>query len=260
MKRWIAVLVVVLAVPVAVAGSGASASAEPAPAGPVDALRRQLVEGRGVKMAKTFTATKNGEKADIRVAGVAEFGDGKVTATDMTHRSDFTGIAGSVRHLTFPGRGYVQDGASFQGKSWRLQENKEIRPRLDADWIELSDPAMLKAVLATARVKRPAGVYDGTRTTLYQGTITLGELYRAGSAGFPFGRDEKPSKTEAKAAVSWKLWLGGDQLVRRAWGTWGEPFSRSGDIRISYVVDVRLSGWGAKVDVVPPPADDVARL
>jgi hypothetical protein len=256
MRRWITTMAVMMTVPAVVAGLGATANAQVAPANPIDALKRQLVENRGVKMSKVLTDTMGGKKVNIWTEGVAEFGKGKIMATDMTYRSDFKYFAGPVRQITFEGRTYAQEGAVPKGKSWFLYEDKKTRPVLDVDWIKLADPVMLKAVLATTRVKRPAGVYDGTHTTLYQGTITLGQLYKA-SPGFPFGLEKKPTRNEAEAKISWRLWLGEDQLVRRAWGSWGEPYSKSGDVRHSYVVDARLTGWGVKTDIVPPPAEDV---
>ncbi|WP_433361420.1 hypothetical protein [Streptosporangium sp. CA-115845] len=258
MRRWIAAPAVMLVVPMVVAGLGITANAQVAPADPIDALKRQLVENRGVKMSKvhTSTYTTDGEKEHFWTEAVAEFGKGKITAIDMTYDSDRRNWTDPIRQIIFEGRQYVHHTPLPNGKSWLLSEDNEIRPVLGADWIKLADPVMLKTVLATTKVKRPAGIYDGTHTTLYQGTITLGQLYKA-SPGFPFGLVVKPTKKEAKAKISWRLWLGEDQLVRRAWGSWSEPFAENGDVHVSYVVDARLTGWGAETDIAAPPADDV---
>ncbi|MEV7005844.1 hypothetical protein [Streptosporangium sp. NPDC051022] len=258
MRRWIAAMAVVLTVPAVIAGLDTTANAQATPAGPVDALKRLLVENRGVRMSKVLTGTQEilGERKHFWADGVAEFGKGKIAAIDMTYRSDFFKGMPTVRKITFEGREYARDRGLPNGKHWLVSEDEEIRPLLDAHWTKIADPVMLKAVLATTETKRPAGVYDGTRTTLYQGAITLGELYRA-SPGFSFDLEEKPTAKEAKAGISWRLWLGEDQLVRRARGSWTEPFSRSHDATFSYVVDVRLTGWGAKTDITPPPADDL---
>ncbi|MER5628497.1 hypothetical protein ABT061_46510 [Streptosporangium sp. NPDC002544] len=256
MRRWIAASAVMLVVPM-VAGFGTTADAQGAPADPIDALKRQLVENRGVKMSMVRTATEEKKEKDyVWTKAVAEFGKGKIVAVDMAHDSDRVKRIDPVRQIIFEGRQYIQNDYIPDGKSWLLNENNEVRPELDAGWIKLADPVMLKAVLATTKVKRPAGIYDGTRTTLYQGTITLGQLYKA-SPGFPFGLVVKPTEEEAKAKISWRLWLGEDQLVRRAWGSWSEPFSKNGDVHVSYVVDARLTGWGAETDIAVPSADDV---
>ncbi len=247
-------MAVTLAIPTLITGFDTTANAQVTLAGPVDALKRRFVENRGVKMAEVFTVTRwDGEKLNFWTKGAAEFGEGGITATDMTFRSDFKLFGGPVRQIVFEGRKYVRDRALPEGKSWLLYKDKGFHPVLDAYWIKLADPVMLKAVLATTEAKRPAGVYDGTRTTLYQGTITLGELYRA-STEPPVMIEEKPTGQEAKIEISWRLWLGEDQLVRRAWGSWSEPRRKT---RRSYVLDARLTGWGARTDITPPAADSV---
>ncbi|MGJ6965300.1 hypothetical protein ACSDR0_25660 [Streptosporangium sp. G11] len=260
MRRWIAASAVMLVVPMVAAGLGGTANAKGAP-DPINALKRQLVENRGVKMSKVHTSTyiADGEKEHFWTEAVAEFGRGKIAVIDMTFDSDRRNWTDPIRQVIVEGRQYIQDDHLPNGKSWILREDNEIRPVLGADWITLADPVMLKTVLATTKVKRHAGVYDGTPTTLYQGTITLGQLYKA-SPGFPFGLVVKPTEKEAKAKISWRLWLGEDQLVRRAWGSWSEPFSKNGDVPVSYVVDARLTGWGAETDIAVPSADDVVTL
>ncbi|WP_440069750.1 hypothetical protein [Streptosporangium sp. OZ121] len=258
MRRWVAASAVMLVIPMVVTGLGTTANAQGAPADPIDALKRRLVENRGVKMSKVLTSmyVADGEKEHFWTEAVAEFGRGKITAIDMTYDSDRRNWTDPIRQVVVEGCQYIQDDHLPNGKSWILREDNEIRPVLDAGWIKLADPVMLKAVLATTRVKRPAGVYDGTPTTLHQGTITVGQLSKA-SPGLPFGLVVKPTREEMKAKVSWRLWLGEDQLVRRAWGSWSEPFSKNGDVPVSYVVDARLTGWGAETDIAAPSADDV---
>jgi hypothetical protein len=151
--------------------------------------------------------------------------------------------------ITVQGRRYVQTKALPKGKSWLRYEDKKTHPLLDGVWIKIADPVMLKAVLATTEDKRSSGVYDGTRTTLYQGTITLGELRKASSPTFPLGLEERPTRKEAKVKVSWQLWLGEDQLVRRTWASWTDVHS--------YVVDAHLTNWGTQTDITPPPANEV---
>ncbi|MFF5247179.1 hypothetical protein ACFY3V_23060 [Streptosporangium sp. NPDC000095] len=256
MRRWIAASAVMLVVPM-VAGFGTTAGAQGAPVDPIDALKRRLVENRGVKMSMVRTVTEEQKDKDyVWTKAVAEFGKGKIVAVDMTHDSDRIKRVDPVRQIIFEGRQYIQNDYLPDGKSWFLNEDDEVRPELDAGWIKLADPAMLKAVLATTKVKRPAGVYDGTRTTLYQGTMTVGQLSKA-SQGFPFGLVVMLTEKEAKAKMSWRLWLGEDQLVRRAWGSWSQPFSKNGGVPVSSVVDARLTGWGAETDIAAPSADDV---
>lgn len=257
MRRWIATMAITLALSPVVAGFGTTAHARIAPLDPVSALKRQLVENRGVKISNVHTTTVEGETLKFWEKGVAEFGKGKIIATDITYDSELR--ESPARVITFAGRSYRKDKALVKVKGWLLSEGKEIRPALKASWIEIANPVVLKAVLATTEVKRPAGVYDGTRTTLYQGTITFGELCKA-SLDFPFSLDDKPRGADAKIKVAWQLWLGEDQLVRRALGTWSRTPQGRDEPTYSYFRDTRVTGWGAKTHITPPPADEVVTL
>ncbi|WP_157594903.1 hypothetical protein, partial [Streptosporangium amethystogenes] len=74
MRRWIAASAVMLVVPM-MAGFGTTADAQGAPADPIDALKRQLVENRGVKMSMVRTATEQKKEKDyVWTKAVAEFG------------------------------------------------------------------------------------------------------------------------------------------------------------------------------------------
>ncbi|GAA2683684.1 hypothetical protein [Nonomuraea recticatena] len=254
MRRWIATTAITLALSPVVAGSGPTAHARIAPLDPVGALQRQLVENRGVKISKVYTTTVEGERVKYWDKGVAEFGKGKIIATDITFDSEVRW--NPERIITFAGRSYRKDKTLVKVKGWLLDENKAIRPALKAGWIEIANPVVLKAVLATTKVKRPAGVYDGTRTTLYQGTITFGELHKA-SLALPFGLDDNPHGRDTKIKVAWRLWLGEDQLVRRAVGTWSTTSRGRDEPTRSFVFDTHVTGWGAKTHITPPPADEV---
>ncbi|WP_336216440.1 hypothetical protein [Nonomuraea sp. LPB2021202275-12-8] len=75
------------------------------------------------------------------------------------------------------------------------------------------------------------------------------------------GFRSKPTGKYATWKVSWRLWLGPDQLVRRAWTSWRQPNdspyrSAADDPYYAFVDDVRLSDWGMKVHIKPPPADE----
>lgn len=254
-------MAVVLSVPVLVAGSGNAASARSALVDPAEALKQQLVEKRGVKISRDFTSTmerKDGSSVLRTIyhdRGVAEFGSGKVVATDT--RPEPGAFDGSGRLIVFAGREYFQQKSAAQDedKSWTLRKDKRIRPSVDSTGIDIADPAVLKALLATAETKRPAGVYDGTRTTLYQGTLTFAELYKIYPEFFEFEYNGKPRGQQAKTELSWRLWLGRDRLVRRSWASW---IKSHGDVIFTRcVTDIRLTRWGTEVDITPPPQDEV---
>ncbi|MFI6921852.1 hypothetical protein ACIBIZ_18050 [Nonomuraea spiralis] len=130
--------------------------------------------------------------------------------------------------------------------------------------VSLSDPATLRAVLATTTSRRPAGMYDGVRTTVHEGVITFAQLHKV-NPDMRIGARSRPTGEYASWKVSWRLWIGPDQLVRRAWSAWRDPndsLDRSAGEpqHYSFVEDLRLSDWGMKVDIQPPPADETVSL
>ncbi|GAA2211376.1 hypothetical protein GCM10009850_068350 [Nonomuraea monospora] len=191
-----------------------------------------------------------------------QFGKGKVVAADVIYRD--SKAKPESRVIRFPDRWYTREYPPKEslpdGKPWFLYPGPPNDLTLACGPIELSHPATLKAVLATATVKRPAGTYDKVRTTFYQGRITLGELYKANSA-FRVPVNAKPVGEYAKIPVTWKLWLGKDQLVRRCRSSYARPIIVPGmhsDERFRHTEDIRLSSWGTKANIQPPPTDQVA--
>ncbi|WP_084962814.1 hypothetical protein [Thermoactinospora rubra] len=247
-----------MSVSVVVTGLGTAAHAQAVPTGPADALRRQLVENRGVTMSETTTSREAGETTSYRKKTRAEFGKGTVTATDVRDIAGPDVPQPAPRFLTFKGRTYCQGWLCPvpEGKTWvLLAEDQEIRPFLHSGGIDLADPAALKAVLATTRTKHPGGAYDNTRTTIHQGTLTFGELYKVSPAFRDQHGGKPPTGRYARTELSWQLWLGEDQLVRRVRTSWTEQLGKR---LISKVVDARLTGWGAKTDIAAPSADETA--
>ncbi|MFI6637076.1 hypothetical protein ACIBI7_50025 [Nonomuraea fuscirosea] len=260
MRRRRIGLALMLTASVSVIGSQAEAATRP---GPVAALKRQLNGHGGVRESSVYRILSGPKKEHLtsRSRAVHAFGGGGIAAVDVRYSKFATGDA---RSILFPDRGYTwqRDFPDHlpAGKSWLLEIQKNDL-YLTCGQIRLSDPATLRHVLATTTVKRPAGVYDGTRTTLYEGSTTIGHLYKLNPrlrvAGF-----EKPTgqyASYAKLPVKWRLWLGSDQLVRRCQTRYHEPESpwNTKDRSLS-TADVRFSGWGDEVDIKPPPAELVA--
>ncbi|GAA5088507.1 hypothetical protein HNP84_010370 [Thermocatellispora tengchongensis] len=299
MRRRIAVLAMALVAPALTTGVTATAASAAAtegtaaesaksaisaksansakPVKPVEALERHLVVGRGITVKDATRTYVNGKKSRIAATatGTLAFGGGKVTATDITTRTDLGDLkeleeefgdlgdfAAPTRALTFKGRAYYSGGifASFipEGKKWALVEDKSILPVATTATVNPIEPGTLKAVLARASVKRPGGTYDGVRTTLYQGTITFAELYRVSPSFRAMVGQRKPTGKSAKVKISWRLWLGSDQLVRRSWSSWTASLVSTTTVETSYVTDTRFAGWGGRVRITPPPASQVA--
>ncbi|MFI7134972.1 hypothetical protein ACIBQ1_55565 [Nonomuraea sp. NPDC050153] len=226
---------------------------------PVAALRRQLASGKTVTFSNaTVFKAWDGEPRTFRQSGVHELAHGEVIASELLDLKDGKD---PERFIVFPDRYYEQ--SSFlgerlpEGKSWRVTEDKQSLA-LTCGHMRLSHPATLKTLLAGTKDKRPAGVYDGARTTLHEGIITLGEVAKAD----PDLRvlDHKPTGTYAQVRINWKLWIGQDQLVRRCQSSSLLPgWPGKDDLEpMQFVDDVRLSRWGRATDIKPPAADQVA--
>ncbi|WP_043640085.1 hypothetical protein [Nonomuraea candida] len=230
---------------------------------PVAALRVQLESGDGVAFTSvTSTRVPERDKPMIsRRSGVHELAHGKVVASDYREDQDGTD---PERTMAFPDRSYEQSTGWRrylpEGKNWVFEKTKDP-PVLTCGLIRLSNPATLKVMLAGARTKRPGGVYDGTRTTLHEGVITLGEVAQV-DPGLRIGLDQRLTDAEARIRVDWKLWIGRDQLVHRCHASsWLLTFLGEDDFDPMHIVeDLRLSRWGHPADLKPPPADQAASL
>ncbi|MET9240474.1 hypothetical protein [Nonomuraea sp. NPDC003709] len=228
---------------------------------PVAALRRQLAGGNGVTFSDVLVARSEGKPRTFRESGVHELGRGKIVASEILRPKDFMFGKYRQRLILFPDR-YYEQSASLrkhlpEGKSWVVAKEKRSLA-LYCGQMRLSDPGTLKALLAATKVKRPSGVYDGTRTTLYEGSITLGELAKA-DPDFRIAGLHRPAGKYVRVRVDWKLWIGRDQLVRRCHSDSRQPgIPKLSDETVHYVDDLRLSRWGRPIDIQAPPADQVA--
>ncbi|RBQ15443.1 hypothetical protein DP939_35735 [Spongiactinospora rosea] len=260
LDRILRAVLIVIAM-VAITAADGSGSLEAAPADPVDALKRQFAAGRGVMVTTKLTVTKKGETIELGSSGAADFGPRGITATDLTAAmpagvfSAFTGA--SPRAVTVQGHRYIKDDTAQVSKGWQENGDAAVRPCLDATWTLLADPAMLAAVLATTTSRSRAGVYDGTPTVLHEGVITLGALHRARPQPCDDLDPTAPRGATAEAKVSWRMWIGEDRLVRRAWAAW-DGVSEKGRLLYTNVSDAWLTAWGARPDIEVPAIEPQA--
>lgn len=249
-----------VSVSVSITGVPAEAAARP---DPVAALKRKLDGHGGVRESTVFRSFSGPKKDRVtsRAKTVFEFGGGEIVASDLR----FSSSLGDSRSIAFPHSVYNWEPQHPDylpaGKSWIVSTTKKNDLFISCGQIRLSDPAVLRHVLATTAVKRPAGVYDGTRTTLYEGSTTIGALYKLDPSVW-VDSIKKPTGQYAsyrKLPVKWRLWLGRDQLVRRCQTRYDEPDGFWGaEDRHVVITDERFSGWHDPIDVKPPPAELVA--
>ncbi|MDF5758446.1 hypothetical protein [Spongiactinospora sp. TRM90649] len=258
MRRAAAVAVVLVTLIATGPASHAQAHAGPGKTSdPVAALQRALVKGHGIRFfthyESDFTTDGEMDKGPIRGTdrGRVEFSDGGLHASDLTSRSpDNKDDPWPVRWITFKGRHYVHDRTmTDDGKwgkyEWTLVMMDHLRPRLDNGDVNLLSPATLKAVLATTKSRHttPAG------TLRLEGTITTGALYKADRDIYT-GLNGKLDAEEAKNPIAWRLWIGKDGLIRRAWTAWTFPITPTMAQHLKK--NMRITGWGSKVKITPP--------
>ncbi|GAA2211380.1 hypothetical protein GCM10009850_068390 [Nonomuraea monospora] len=224
---------------------------------PVAAIQRQLVKGYGVRITEydTFNSGRiSGWERFKPTKGVVGFGDGKVAATDLW---DFQlGVAG-VRDICIGKRIWDYDPADKlpNGKKWVTFKYPCVL-RLQTGHLRLDEPKVLAAVLETTKTTKASDTYDGTPTTLHEGSISFRQLWNVR----PELRDGSVKNEHADWEIDWRLWIGKDGLVRRAWSKWREPEGdklkglSDGQGWFGYVKDVRYSDWGMRLTIKPPPA------
>ncbi|MFJ2030301.1 hypothetical protein [Streptosporangium sp. NPDC087985] len=281
MRRMIATLTgataAALIAPALAATAPANAQAAPASVrtaqtDPVSALKRQFKPHRSVKLAENAKIIGEGKANRAifsRRSGVLEFGTPGVTASDLTEQFSLPGAEQELKNLFGPSRTITVKGNSYtsggfygdalpEGKKWlRTKGDSVLLGNPAQKIIDPLEPATLKATLAHTATRRPGGTWDGVRTVVHSGTITLGELYKV-SPTVRAVLGAKPSATSATLPVTWKLYLGSDKLVRRAVSSWTQSLRGLSSLDITYLNDSRYSGWGAKSAIKAPPASQVA--
>ncbi|MEU4829761.1 hypothetical protein [Streptosporangium sp. NPDC023615] len=272
MKRYIAGLACAATAVLSVPALASTAHAQAAD--PITALKSQFKNGRGVAFVDTTKVRYNGQGAVMaQRKGALQFGASGISASDQTTKlrikaSDvaqmsegleeeeakvLAGLAKPERVIRVKNTSYTSGGifGEFlpEGKTWlQLPGGMMGNTARLSQLVNPAEPVTLKALLAHATTK--------TRTA-YAGKITFGELYKV-SPWFRAGVFLKPTAKQAKSVVTWRLALGSDLLPRRLTTSYsGSALGAAGGPTLT--VETRYTGWGSRVSVKAPPADQVAK-
>ncbi|MER5647072.1 hypothetical protein [Streptosporangium sp. NPDC002524] len=272
MKRYIAGLACAATAVLGVPALASTAHAQAAD--PISALKKQFKNGRGVTYVDTTKGRASyGSAVVAQRKGVLQFGASGIGASDQTTKlrikaSDIAaiseqaseeeakllaGLAKPERVIRVKNTSYISGGIFGQflpeDKTWmKLPVGNLGNTGRLSQLVNPAEPATLKALLARATVKRP---------TAYSGKITFGELYKV-SPWFRAGIFVPPTAKQSKTVVQWKLVLGSDLLARSLTTSYpASALSTAPGMTIS--VETRYTGWGSKVTVKAPPADQVAK-
>jgi len=260
-----ALAVAALFAPVAVASP---AHAKPTP-DPLTALRKQFAAGGGVAYTSRTTLRN---KRIATTTGAFRFGRSGLAASRLSTglRVDVPSLRENPLLEALPEEAVKIGRTAYIHNVELVLRHRERRP-----WAQVKDgpatglygvlgqlvnptePATLKTLLAQSRSKRPGGVVGGTRTTLYQGKVTIGRLYRVS----PWLRDAlltKPTPRLAKTTIDWKLYVGADGLPRRVVSSWSP--AAFGVTTGRFTADSTFTRWGRKISIKPPADHEIIQM
>ncbi|MFB4293636.1 hypothetical protein ACBI99_38790 [Nonomuraea sp. ATR24] len=260
MRRRVALAAALLIafVPVAPAQAAPAQAAGAAP-DPASALKRQLRHEHGVRVTETtrYSFGTKAKPAGTRITGRVQLSPSGPVAADLSWRD--LGESRShrvirVRKDVYVSRSHVS-GPVPSGKNWIIYPDRH-RGRFGRDLagdaslqpIDVYDPALVKALLKCSTSKAVPG------GRLYRGTMSYAELRKTAKGTLVNWSSGKAITARSKGKVSWQLWTGRDGLLKRlvtndTAGTGKNPLVKRSD--------TRYTGWGFRLAVTAPPADEV---
>ncbi|TYB61880.1 hypothetical protein FXF51_27855 [Nonomuraea sp. PA05] len=239
-RLTVALLSTALAAGVLTGGGPAHASPDP-----VKSLREQFAEGRGVRVSETTRGktSKVKEVPPTRTTGTIEFGTSGAVDYDLTSRWKAGPSSEELQAIKVGRHTYVRGfewGPMPEGKKWIRFTPGEASWGNDGQRgdqvVDVFNPRILRAMLAKATVRKGGE---------YRGVLTGNDLY---------GKYSYAEFTK----VSYRLFLDRRglpiRLITEYTSKWTDT---NGKNTYRPVVDTRYTGYGAKVKITPPPADEV---
>lgn len=259
MKRMSVMLVVAGLLSVAVPGGAVHAAPEP---DSLDSVVRAIKKQFAKKSSVRFSVKRRGgppSAEDIQASGAYRFKASGVYAADTTEISQEKTATGRSREISigreFYSQGYVRskDGKyvwkspSTVGK-WTYARNL-AGVIWGEDLINGINPGFLKLVAFHAATSADGGTFEGVKTTLHSGTVTVPELGKR-QAGMFFGTEE--GRGMWGGPITWKLWVGPDNLPRRFHAIM--RFTRpEGGAAETMTMNIIYRGWGTPAKITAPP-------
>jgi hypothetical protein len=255
-----------LAISAAAVSMAAAPAWAAAPKDPVATLKQQFRPDTGVKFVDRMTVKVKGEKSYLlRRTGAYEFGTSGISASDAStaflpdrprKEKDELGMSEPERTIRVGRTAYISGGflgfSLEEGKTWFKVPNGPAGGTLGffAQPVNPVEPATLQALIKTGKATK-----DG-----YAGAITYGELHKAS----PWTRsnvipDMKMSQQTLKGVIKWRLTLDAKGLPSRIVTSIpaSSLFGGKANSSDALVSDTQFTGWGTKVDIQAPPADQV---
>lgn len=259
MKRMSVALVVAGLLSVAIPGGAVHAAPESKSLDSVvKAIKKQFAKQSSVRFS---VKRRGGPPAtwDMKASGAYRFRASGVYAADTTTITQEPQGTGRSRGISigreFCSQAYVRskDGKylwkspSTVGK-WTCARNL-AGVIWGEDLINGINPGFLKLVASHDATSADGGTFEGVKTTLHSGTVTVPELGER-QAGMFFGTEE--GRGLWGGPITWKLWVGPDSLPRRFHAIMRFTRSEGGDAE-TMTMNIIYRGWGTPVRITAPP-------
>ncbi len=262
MKRLSVIVATAGLLSVALPGGTIHAASEPASLDSVvSAIEKQFAKKSSVR----FTVKREGGLPtagwDMKGSGAYRFRAKGVYAADLTEittRRDETGRSRGISiGLDFYSQAYVRtkDGEYTYKSPQALGKWRTGRNLAGVIWgedlINGINPGFLELAASHGATSTDGGTFEGVKTTLHSGTVTVRVLGER-QAGM-FFENEEWSDGSWSGPIVWKLWVGPDNLPRRFHAilrctpTWGD-----GEVE-TVTMNIIYRGWGSPVRITAPP-------
>ncbi|MFI7232926.1 hypothetical protein ACIBO5_57945 [Nonomuraea angiospora] len=260
MKRMSVALVVAGLLSVTIPGGTVHAAPKPESLDSViKAIKKQFAKNSSVR----FSVKRHGGPPatwDIKASGAYRFKASGVYAADTTTISQEGEGTGRSREISigreFYSQAYVRskDGKytwkspSTVGK-WTYGRNL-AGVIWGEDLINGINPGFLKLGASHGATSTDGGTFEGVKTTLHSGTVTVPRLDER-QAGMYFETEEE-GDSSWEGPITWKLWVGPDDLPRRFHAIIRFTHPEGGDT-YTMTMNIIYRGWGKPVRITAPP-------
>ncbi|MEU4548230.1 hypothetical protein [Nonomuraea dietziae] len=259
MKRMSVALVVAGLLSVTIPGGAVHAAPE---SESLDSVVKAIKKQFAKKSSVRFSVKRRGGPPatwDMKASGAYRFRASGVYAadtTEITQEPEGTGRSRGISigrefysqaYVRSKGGKYIWKSPSTVGK-WTYGRNL-AGVIWGEDLINGINPGFLKLVASHGATSADGGTFEGVKTTLHSGTVTVPELGER-QAGMTFGTEEGGSMWGGP--ITWKLWVGPDNLPRRFHAIMRFTRSEGGEAE-TMTMNIIYRGWGTPVRITAPP-------
>ncbi|MEU7863671.1 hypothetical protein [Nonomuraea sp. NPDC049141] len=259
MKRiWVALAVAGL-VSVAIPGGAVHATPE---SKSLDSVVKAIKKQFAKKSSVRFSVKRRGGPPatwDIKASGAYRFRASGVYAADTTTISQEPEGTGRSREISIGREFYSQDYVRSKDGKYVWKSPSTVGKWTNAqnlagviwgeDLINGINPGFLKLVASHGATSADGGTFEGVKTTLHSGTVTVPKLDER-QAGMYF--ETREEEFAYGGPITWKLWVGPDNLPRRFHAIMRFTRPKGGDAE-TMTMNIIYRGWGKPVKITAPP-------